>query len=203
MSRTGPSPFPEVLPPPSSPRARLRSWAARLVLLMACAGTVATSQPLSDDVLSNEFVGEPVRITTAAPKATRRVIVRASSTKPPDNSVEGELTARVTARWIPDDPAQTTAPWLRVSVSEEEVGSGWNGSTVLEVGRPATLEVFGHIPGGCELNTGCEWPMNVGFELQPDAVPGTVELEWTAQATVRVVDTSDVPKGFTVSVSAP
>ncbi|RKH02542.1 hypothetical protein D7V97_27785 [Corallococcus sp. CA053C] len=174
------------------------------MLLTACIGTVATEQATSDDVSSNELVGAPLRITTTAPRATRRVVVRASSTKPPDKSVEGELRVRLTARWIPDDPAQTTTPWIQLHVSNLEVPSaGAQAPAVLEVGAPITRETEAFLQQGCKLDTGCEWPFDVGFELQSDAVAGTVELEWTAQATARVVDTSSVPKGFTVSVSAP
>ncbi|RKH67053.1 hypothetical protein D7V93_03525 [Corallococcus llansteffanensis] len=173
------------------------------MLLTACIGTVATEQATSDDVSSNEHVGAPLSITTAAPKATRRVVVRATASKPPDKAVEGELRVRVTARWIPDDPAQTTSPWIQLLVSHADHSSGPDASGVLVAGTPVTLEAFASLFGDCKLNTGCEWPMDVGFQMQPNAVPGTVELEWTAQATAHAVDTSSVPKGFTVSVSAP
>lgn len=203
MRQTRPSCFPEAALPPSLPGSRLRTWAARLVLLMACAGTVATSQPRSESVSSGELVGEPVRLTTAAPEARRGVVVRVSAPEVSSLSIEGELRVRVTARWFPDNPDETTTPWLRVFVGESGDGSNWDGSSVLEVGKPATVEVFEYLTESCKVDAGCEWPQDVRFELQPDAAPGTVELEWAAQGSAWVMDTTDVPKGFIVSVSAP
>ncbi|NBD12321.1 hypothetical protein [Corallococcus silvisoli] len=202
MSRSGPSPSFEASPPVSRPR----FWATRLLLFVACVSVVATSEPVSENVLSEEYVGAPLSISTEAPKAVRRLIVRASAPKPPSKEVEAEMTARVTARWRPTDPSQTASPWLRVSLvdtsNDYAIGSKLG---VLTEAEPVTVEVepSTNLSTYCELDEGCEWSVDLTLEVQPNAAPGTVELEWTTQARARVVGTSSTPKGFTVTVSEP
>ncbi|MCY1043276.1 hypothetical protein OV208_18310 [Corallococcus sp. bb12-1] len=203
MNRASPSPVLEVPPPPATSGSRGRFWAARLVLFVACASVVATSQATSPDVDSKELVGAPLSLTTEAPKASRRLLIRASAPKPPSKRAEGEVSVRVTARWIPADPSQTVSPWLKVMLSEDADSSGAVSSGILTAGTPLTLEGSGYLSPDCELKDSCEWSRHVNFEFQANAAAGTVELEWTAQAHVRVVDTSSVPDGFTVDISAP
>ena len=203
MRRASPPPLLEAVPPPASPGSRARSWAGRLVLLLACASVVATSQARSDDVASEEHVGAPLSITTDAPKATRRLVIRASAPKPPAKQAFARLTVRVTARWIPTNPNETVSPWLKVIVSDGTGGTGRASSGVLTAGVPGTQEGSVSLSPDCNLEASCQWIADVGFEVQANAAPGTVELEWTAQAHAHVLDTSSVPKGFTVSVSAP
>lgn len=207
MSRSGPSSSFEASPPVSRPR----FWATRLLLFVACVSVVATSQSVSENVLSEEYVGAPLSITTEAPKAVRRLVVRASATKRSSDDVEAEVTARVTARWRPSDPSQTASPWFRVSlidVANDDAVGGKLG--VLTAGEPVTVDVEPHAPlsfpnlsSRCELDDGCEWSVDLAIEVQPNAAPGTVELEWTAQARARVVGSSSAPKGLTVNVSEP
>ncbi|WP_158620499.1 MULTISPECIES: hypothetical protein, partial [Corallococcus] len=194
---------PEAAPPPATPGSRARFWAARLVLFVACVSVVATSQATSPDVASEEHVGAPLSLTNEAPKATRQLIVRASATRPPAKRAEAGLSVRVTARWIPADPSQTVSPWLKVILSDSQDGSGPTAYGILTEQTPLILEGVSSLSPDCELQASCEWRANVNFEMQDNTSAGTVELEWTAQAHARVVDTSSVPKGFTVSVSAP
>ncbi|CAM3207047.1 hypothetical protein G4177_34325 [Corallococcus sp. ZKHCc1 1396] len=204
MRRTSPSPLPEASASSSPQGSRARFWAARLVLLVACASVVATSQPTSDDVFSNEHVGEPLRLTTEAPRVTRRLVVRASAPKPPSKQAEGELVVRARARWTPADPGQTVNPWLKVILTQgTNSTSGPRASAVLEPGETSTVEGNTILFSDCNLQSACVWTVDVTFEVQANVGAGTVELDWTAQAGVRVVDTDEVPKGFSVSVSEP
>ncbi|RYZ38577.1 MAG: hypothetical protein EOO71_23400 [Myxococcaceae bacterium] len=203
MPRTNPSPVHEAPPRPAPPGSRVRFWAARLVLLTACASVVATSQATSPDVDSEKFEGAPLRLTTDAPRVTRPLVVRASAPKPVSKWVAGDMAVQATARWIPADPAQAVSPWLKLIITDEAGGAASTTSVILTAGTPVALEGRGALSPDCEMGASCEWTPNVNFEVQANAVPGTVELEWTAQAHVHVVDTSSVPDGFSVSVSAP
>lgn len=207
MSRSGPSPSFEASPPVSRPR----FWATRLLLFVACVSVVATSQSVSEDVVSEEHVGAPLSITTEAPKAVRRLVVRASASKRSSDEPEAEVAARVTARWRPSDPSQTASPWFQVSLVDtaNDYGVGQKRG-VLTAGEPVTVDVEPHAALSspmhaprCELDKGCEWSVDLIIEVQPNAAPGTVELEWTAQARARVVGSSSAPEGFTVNVSEP
>jgi hypothetical protein len=65
------------------------------------------------------------------------------------------------------------------------------------------MESLGRLGDDYRLNVGCEWKMQVAFEVQANSVPGTVDVEWTARASAHVLDDSSVPKGFIVSLSEP
>ncbi|MBN8466709.1 hypothetical protein JYJ95_09295 [Corallococcus exiguus] len=179
-----------------------RAWASRLVLLLACASVVATSRAQSDDVASSVYTGAPIRLTTEAPKVTRTLVVRTAAQKKSSDPVEGELRIQANATWTPSDPAQTTQPWLAIDHSIDQIDIG-RGSGVLEPGVAVTVRSSAPLGAECPLNQGCEWTQQVTFELQANAAPGTVDLEWTAQALAHVLDDSSVPKGFTVTVSEP
>lgn len=178
-----------------------RAWASRLLLLLACASVVATSQPQSDDVASEVLTGAPIRLTTEAPRVTRTVVVRTSAKENVPNAVEGELRVQAKATWTPSDPAQTTRPWLAIHIDGQTRQGGTSG--VLESGVAVTVENIGGLGDFCRQNQGCEWTQQVSFELQANAVPGTVDVEWTAQAFAHVLDDTSIPKGFTVTVSEP
>lgn len=179
-----------------------RAWVSRVVLLLACASVVATSRAQSDDVASPVFTGTPFLLTTETGRVTRTVVVRTSAKKQTSDPVEGELRIQAKAKWTPSDPAQTTQPWLQLSYLNGELSYG--GQTgVLEPGVAVTVETVKYLDGNCPLNQGCEWTVQVFFDIQSNAGPGTVDVEWTAQAFAHVLDTSSIPRGFSVSVSEP
>ncbi|RKH14548.1 hypothetical protein D7V97_02670 [Corallococcus sp. CA053C] len=204
MNGTTQSPSLETSSPTPAPRPRLLHWAARLVLIAACAGTVATSELMSDSVFSPEFVGEPVTLTTEAPQTTRDIVVRVSSTEKHSDVVEANVRASLVARWTPADPNEKTRPWIRVSLLEGEESSE---SRTVQTFPPASdtqeYEEFGSLDTNCELTGPCEWLTHVRFEMQPDGPRGTVRFEWKTMADAAVRGMDEVPAGFNVSISAP
>ncbi|MFB1482113.1 hypothetical protein [Corallococcus sp. RDP092CA] len=177
-----------------------RAWASRAVLLLACASVVATSQPQSDDVASTPLTGTPIRLTTANARVTRTFVVRVTAAENASDPVAGELRLQTQAKWTPDDPAQTTQPWLNISHFNDTFALGGQ-SGVLESGVTVTLESLSRLGEECPLNRGCEWTVQVAFEVQANALPGTVDMEWTAQAFAHVLNDTSIPKGFTVTLS--
>ncbi|WP_338263339.1 hypothetical protein [Corallococcus caeni] len=188
----------------TTPNSRLRHWASRLALLVACVSVVATSQAVSDDVLSEPYTGATVTLTTEAPKTRIPLVVRATATKSPDKVVEAEVKVLVSATWTPADSSQTAAPRLRaVLVEGESDFSGPEAGVALVAGQPVTTEVQTYLGRDCRLGSSCEWTTNLELMLEPNAAAGKVEVVWTATAQAHVVDTSSTPKGFTVIVSEP
>ena len=190
--------------PETAPNLRLRHWASRLALLVAGVSAVATSQATSADVISEPYTGQPVRLSTEAPKATIPFVVQALASKSPDKLVEAEVTVLVSATWTPADASQAVSPWISATLSEgDSEFSGPAASGVLVAGQPVTFQAHNYLSRDCRLGSRCEWASNLNLELQPNAAPGTVEVVWTATAQAHVVDTSSTPKGFTVIVSEP
>ncbi|MBN8465313.1 hypothetical protein JYJ95_02240 [Corallococcus exiguus] len=188
----------------ASPNPGLRRWASRLLLVLACASVVATSEGASDDVVSAPYTSAPLSLTTEAPRLTRPINVKVTVPKAPSRTAEAELTVEVKARWAPADPSQTTQPWMRVSLSRAGESYAWpSHSVVLEAGVEVRAQTIAYLDPSCELGTECEWATELVVEVQPDAGAGTVELEWTGVARARVVNSSDLPKGMAVSVSEP
>ncbi|RKG68761.1 hypothetical protein D7V80_11495 [Corallococcus sp. CA054B] len=173
--------------------------------MVACASVVATSEGVSDDVISEPYTGAPLTLTTEAPKLTRSINVKVTVPKAPSKTAEGELTVQVKARWTPADPTQTAQPWMRVSMSRAgETTFSWPAhSVVLEAGTEVVAQTVAYLDPNCELGTECGWGTDLTIELQPDAGAGTVELEWTGVARARVLNSSDLPKDMSVSVSEP
>lgn len=194
----------ETSSPTPAPRPRLLHWAARLVLIAACAGTVATSKLLSPPVFSEGFVGDKVTLTNEAPRTTRDIIVRVISAEPHSDIVEAEVRTSITTRWIPADPHETALPWLHVSQFEGEESPGMGTTaTLLAAGDPLQFEEFTVLNTNCELTGPCEWLAHLRFEMQADGPKGTIEVEWTSLARGAVRGMDEVPSGFTVLISAP
>jgi len=184
---------------------KLRARAAQLVLGVACLGTVATSQPRTNDAVT-EFQGTPVQVTTGTRKTTRQLSVRALMSEDPKGTVGGEVRLEATARWRPTDPARPERPWLQGRIAEAAGGVGWPQQVVLEPGGgPAALTLVKGGLSDCRPRGGklCEWSLTAEFELQPDVGEGTVDVEWKVTSMVHVEGTSDMPKGFRVEIFEP
>ncbi|AFE06410.1 hypothetical protein COCOR_05495 [Corallococcus coralloides DSM 2259] len=185
-----------------------RTWASRVVLLLACVSVVATSRAQSDDVASPVYTGAPFRLTAETFKVTRTLVVRTSSKEKSSDPMEGEVRIQANAKWTPGDPIQTPPPSLAIGYLEGELTSR-SQSGILEPDVAVTVESVTYLGENCPTDQGCEWTLQVVFDVQGNSdsgtveAPGTVDVEWTAQAFVHVLDESSVPKGFTVSVSEP
>ncbi|RKH26890.1 hypothetical protein D7Y15_20095 [Corallococcus sp. AB030] len=185
-----------------------RAWASRLVLLLACASVVATSRAQSEDVASPVHTGTPFRLTAETDKVTRTLVVRTSAKEKLSDPVEGELHIQAKAKWTPGAPTQTPQPSLAISFLDGELTYGGQ-SGVLEPDVAVTVENVAYFGGNCAQNQGCEWTVQVVFDVRSNSdsgtieAPGTVDVEWTAQGFAHVLDDSSVPKGFTVSLSEP
>lgn len=190
--------------PPPAPRPRLLHWTARLVLLAACAGTVATSEATSPSVSSKAFVGDKVTLTNEAPRTTRDFIVRVSSATPHPNTVRADVESVIIARWIPAKPDEKARPWFKVSQFEGKEPSGQDTPRTFTADSD-TLEVRQRtVPNtNCKLTQPCEWLTHLRLEMQADGPQGTLEVEWTSRASAAVARMNEVPAGFTVSISAP
>ncbi|MFP2896509.1 hypothetical protein [Corallococcus sp. 4LFB] len=188
----------------TTPSPRLRHWASRLALLVACASVVATSRATSADMFSEPYTGKPVHLTTEAPKVTIPLVLLATASESPDKQAEAELTVLVTARWTPAEASQTASPVFRAVLHESgSKFSGWERSTPLEVTDSVTMEVRMFFERDCKMGQRCEWTTNLDLELQPNGAVGTVEVVWTATGSAHVVDTSSTPGNFKVIVSEP
>ena len=198
------SPSPNHSKPSVPPAPRHLRWAARLTLLVASLGAVATSPASSPDVFS-EYEGPPLSLTTEAPTATRHFKVRVFAEEHSFNQVEVELTAQVTARWRPADPSSTVKPWLLARLyMPPEPNPGPGKGEVLTLGEPGqqvTMRTHTTSLSDCKLGQECEWSVPLEFELQPNATAGTGDVEWKMMAAARAVDTTTLPKGFTVQIS--
>ncbi|WP_434299138.1 hypothetical protein [Corallococcus exiguus] len=188
----------------ASPNPGLRRWATRLTLLLACASVVATSEGTSGDVVSEPYTSAPLTLTTEAPRLTRPITVKVTVPKAPSRTAEAELTVHVKARWTPADPTQTTQPWMRVSLSRAGESFAWPAhSVVLEAGAEVPAQTIAYLDPSCEMGASCKWATNLTVQVQPDATPGTVELEWKASARAKVIGLSDTPRGMGITVSEP
>lgn len=187
-------------PKPSDPSPpRLRRWAASLVLVVACLGTVATSQPRSPSV-SSEHAGAPLTLRTTDSRATRQLIVQLSSEERSAHLAMLNMEVELTARWRPADPSNPVTPWLRaqVNVNQERFGEG----SFVALEQPGR-EVRMRVPSGaasCSFDQFCEWTAQIEFELQANAVDGAVDLEWKAVAESHLEGTDELPKGFTMKL---
>ncbi|RKH52229.1 hypothetical protein D7X55_15265 [Corallococcus sp. AB049A] len=172
------------------------------MLLLACASVMATSRNRSDKVASPVHAGAPIRLTADAPKVTRTMVVRVSAKEKPAKPVAGELRIQAQAKWTPNDPAATAQPRLVITHFDTASNLG-SQSGVLEPGVSVPVKSVGSLGSDCSMNSGCEWTVQVAFEVPANTVPGTADVEWTAQASAYVLGDSNVPKGFTVSLSEP
>lgn len=170
------------------------------MLLMACASVVATSKVRTRDELSPVLAGTPVHLTTDSARVMRTLVVRADTKEGSSDPAVGELRLLANAKWTPSDPTQTARPRLSITAYDGQIDRGGT-SEVLESAVTVKLRSVTGIGRECPLNSGCEWTVQVAFELEDPEVPGTVDVEWKAMAAVHVVGTSDIPEGFTVSMS--
>ncbi|NMO18898.1 hypothetical protein HPC49_16585 [Pyxidicoccus fallax] len=182
---------------------RLRHWAVRLTLLVACIGTVATSKPYSPPVTS-EYQGETLRLTTTARTATRHIIVRASADS--DLDAGGNVSVQFTPRWLSTRTEATNTPELRVRMRypEEPLTEGTTYRFDAPPGGQGSAFSRGESFGGdCNLDDTCEWNVLFDIELLGDIGEDVMEVDWKVTASVEAWDTDETPDDFAVHISEP
>jgi hypothetical protein len=193
-----------------SPLSRPRLWAARLALLVACAGSVATSPTLP--WVTTEHQGAPLTLRTESPTVTRHLRVRLSTRKQPAQPINLGLEAAVTATWRPDSPTSSLSlkPRLRArlvlppgsaSSPDWTEPSEFNRSGSGLPEEQARLYPSAQSFGECTLAQECEWSIALELELQPQGAVGAVDVNWTFQANVGIVDSTEPPEDIDVEIS--
>ena len=187
---------------PSPGSRSFRRWAARLTLLVACIGTVATSKVASPPITA-EYQGETLRLTAASPTATRRVVIRASA-KDSSDTVGGDSSVELVAHWRTTTPSPTDKPSLRVRWRHQEDDNKQGTTHVLDApGQASPLYDGEFLTGRCELDENCEWPLVLDVEAQGVAGEDVVEVDWKVIANVEIWDKTEQPEGFQVHISEP
>ncbi|MCY1046149.1 hypothetical protein OV208_32860 [Corallococcus sp. bb12-1] len=182
---------------------RPRRWAARLALLVACAGSVATSKAAMPPVSSERLSMGPVRLSAQTPRATKPFLIRVTAEQS-SQLLDGHVHVAVTADWKPVDPARTTGPWFRPSLTREGAVPGPGPSLPLtEPGKPVGHDMTESFAAECELKAGkaCEWRVDLHLEIAADAPPGTVDVMVDARARMSARQ-KETPRGFTVTLEA-
>lgn len=194
--------------PSSSSVPRIHHWAARLALLVACIGSVATSpsHPPEMDQEEQEHEGTPLTLSTESPKATRHLRLQFSTNEPSSKTVQFNLVANSSTRWKPDEPASSLEPRFRLRMTMEpppEGSPGWNQPVWFE-GNEGTGRQYASVATGgeCKLDQVCEWSVPLEFELVPNGTAGTAEVEWTVRVWASTPK-GEMPEGFTVQLSEP
>ncbi|RKG93896.1 hypothetical protein [Corallococcus terminator] len=180
---------------------RLRHWAARLALLVACAGSVATSKATMAPVSSGRLSIGPVRLSAQTPRVTKPFLIRVTAEQP-SQLLDGHVHVVVTAHWKPVAPTHTTGPWFRPSLTQEGAVPGPGPSLPLTgLGKPVGHDMTEHFAAECALKAGtaCEWRVDLHLETAADAPPGTVDVMVDATARMSARQ-KEAPRGFTVTL---
>jgi hypothetical protein len=170
---------------------------------VAAIASVATSQPTAE--AHTELKGTSFAVTTGAPRATRRFVVRATAEDRPDNRVSLDVQGRLSARWQPANPASTAMPWLRtrMTLGSNEMTSNREFFHIIQ-GEALRQDVWVSA-SECELKAGCVLDGTLEVELGFDGTPieGTVAVDWEALVLAILHDASELPEGFTLTISEP
>jgi hypothetical protein len=184
-----------------------RLWAARLTLLLACIGSIATSKA-SSPVTSWEVPLTPLTLSRESPKAVRHLRIEVTEQKPSSRLLDLHLRTELTARWTPDSPNQTLAPTLRARMlapPDFESDSQWMPSYGGEAseGRPATGQVVvsaSRMSLECKPDPTCAWTLTLEVERQAND-PGTVTVEGKDRVELSVLDQDALPPGLQVNIT--
>lgn len=179
---------------------RFRHWAGRAALLIACVGSMATSDydstppprpdgppPASPTIAS--FVGSPFEFTDQQGGVTRRVLV---SIPPQEAALSGDIVveAEIRAQWHPATPPPRGTSALQLSLTRED-GDGHS--------VPATIDYPEYDPPlnaltkrvnlshfiDCAAQQPCSWEAELELLLDGDA-QGVVRIhEWTLRARIE------------------
>ena len=186
------SPAPSAPPSPS----RLRRRVATLVLVAACLGTVATSQPRSQSVTST--VSSTTRLTQDTPTSTHRFVVQVSA-RNSSELAQGEVRGQLTARWKP--AGFTASPPIALRSRLARVDDTEEPSSPLPLDTPDSPEKESLRAAyfECKLDTECELEVELSLEAQGKLGEGIVEVEWRVDAEAYT-NTDDAPERFAVEI---
>lgn len=186
--------------PESKKPSRVRQWAARGLLLVASASSLATSMASSPGIEAT-FTGTPFTVRTDAPKVTRHLRVRVSADKSSSQSVDLHLQGRLTAHWRPDVATEERKPYIRARFADFSTEPGPTGGFGGTENTSQVDVAMGSSYGGCNLKqAACEWLVPLEIELEPKGTPGAADVQWQVTAQVNVVGDED-PAGFAVRIS--
>lgn len=179
----------------------IRRWAARILLLMACIGSVAT-EPALPPYFEEEVQGQPLTLTQARPTAQRRLRIQVSEDRPSPRQLGLMLSTRFTARWLPEAPDSTAVPSLRVRLIPPPGFDGGAWEAPLHRLERDTSGSLGASASAlaCTPQSDCEWSATLEFELLTHE-PGSVEVEWTAFVDTRLPEGTKWPAGFQLSLT--
>lgn len=169
-----------------APDAPLRSWVLRAVLLIASAGTVATSEPHATVIISfPDHPLPPVTLTSHQGRAQRHVTVRIAPQEQPFSG-DVSVSASVLARWLPARPSPSTggAPTLHMTWTHADQRAPF-APTLRTVENDAT-QLQGSVdfprPIACEARRECLWEADLEFEFEGKP-PGRFEIfQWELRA---------------------
>ncbi|WP_426756664.1 hypothetical protein [Myxococcus sp. Y35] len=184
-----------------TPSTRVRNWAVRAALLIACVGSIATSE---DNTTSVSFSAQPFTLTTEQGRTTRHVTVRIAPQKE-KRSGRISVDADVTARWIPGPSSSDRAPTLHLSWTHADQ-SGYSQPDSLSFVGHSTVPLTGRSEHShwfdCEARQECLWEADLEFRLEGEA-QGHVDISeldlqvWLSPTGVEEIPARDV--GITIA----
>lgn len=197
----------ELPSPPSPSFSRGQRWAARLALLVACIGSVATSKP-SSPLVSAEVKGQPLLLTKASPTAVRHIRIQVSEDKPSSRQLDLNLDANVFMKWTSDSPNRAATPVFRarlVPPSDFKSSPSWTQSYGHgdDVNGPASAQTDLSVSTvflECKPGSTCDWSLTLEIELTANDT-NTAQVEWDLTAFTSVMEREELPAGFNVSVT--
>lgn len=183
------------VPPPS----RARFWAARLALLVACVGSVATSYSFD---ASAEYEEPPQRLTPEQPTLTRTLVAQVSVDEEFDVTTSLSLMTSLTVTWAPSDPARQDKPKLRVKLRARDAANAGPGEfREADITQsPQTVDLFNTL-SFTQSDPDFEQFLDLSVELLPGAPPGTLEVAWKAKAQANTSAALASPEAYKLQLT--
>ncbi len=152
--------------------ASIRNWTARAALLIACIGTVATSQ--SHTTTTSPFAGPRFTMSAEQQKVTRNVTIRLTPQK--DLSASVSVNTNVRIEWTPEEEG-SPIPRFRLNWVDSLHGESDAPAEDAQP-RPVNHEAQGSFLVNCKARQECLLETRLEFILDSEA-PGTVEIaDW-------------------------
>lgn len=165
-------------------------------MLLACVATVATSEYSTTTVAVLDPPPAPIHLTTQQGQTTRHVTVRIA---PQKEKLAGSIniTADVSARWVPADPPVGARPTLHVKwIQEVPRGSKTPAHLPFEENDANPLLGAANVfnPIDCEAKRECLWEADLDFTLASEA-QGHVDIsEWNLEVSITPHGGRELPE---------